>query len=143
MTGVRQAESAKRSIRSGLEVADKQTGLHVFLDPDNPDQQMIHICQQKAQRILNPIVDWSTDEVWEFIHTYKIPYCKLYDEGFTRLGCIGCPMSGAKKQQAEFERYPHIRQKYIKAFEQMLAENPKKGSNWKTGEDVMRWWLGE
>ena len=104
---------------------------------------MVHICQQKAQRILNPIVDWSTDEVWEFIHTYNIPYCSLYDEGFKRLGCLGCPMGGAKKQQADFERYPHIRQKYIKAFEQMLIKNPKEGSSWKTGEDVMRWWLGK
>lgn len=143
VTGVRQAESIKRSDRAGLEVSDTKRGYRDRIDPDNPDQQMVHICQQKAQRILNPIVDWSTDEVWEFIHTYNIPYCSLYDEGFKRLGCLGCPMGGAKKQQADFERYPHIRQKYIKAFEQMLIKNPKEGSSWKTGEDVMRWWLGK
>ena len=144
VTGVRQAESVKRSNRAGLEISDTKTGMRDRIDPDNPDQQMIHICQQKAQRILNPIIDWTTDEVWEFIHTYNIPYCSLYDEGFTRLGCIGCTMSGAKTQKDHFERYPHIKQKYIKAFEKMLAANPNiERQTWKTGEDVMRWWLGE
>lgn len=141
ITGIRRAESARRAnTRSGLEVSDYKTTIRERVDPDNPDQEMIHICQTKAQRILNPIIDWSDDEVWEFIKQNNIRYCELYDQGCKRLGCIGCPMANQKE---EFERYPKIKQAYIHAFDKMLAERKKAGlkSEWKTGEDVMSWWL--
>ena len=35
---------------------------------------------------INPIIDWSYEGVWKFIREYKIPYCKLYDEGYTSVG---------------------------------------------------------
>ena len=102
---------------------------------------MFRICPTKSSNILNPIIDWTTEEVWEFIHAYNIPYCKLYDEGYTRLGCIGCPMSSNAKE--ELERFPKYKRAYIKAFERMLEVNKAKGkeTEWKTGEDVMTWWL--
>ena len=98
-------------------------------------------------KVLNPIIDWTTEDVWEFIKEYKIPYCCLYDEGFTRLGCIGCPMGGRKGQLREFERYPKYKANYIRAFEKMLKYRHKREldgidkQNWKTGEDVFKWWL--
>lgn len=33
-----------------------------------------------------PIIDWDYSTVWKFIKDYKIPYCKLYDEGYTSVG---------------------------------------------------------
>ena len=92
ITGVRRDESVNRQKRGGLEIGNYKTAMRERVDPDNPDQEMIHNCMQHNRRILNPIIDWTTDEVWEFIREYKIPYCCLYDEGETRLGCIGCPM---------------------------------------------------
>ena len=147
VTGVRWAESSRRkNNRGGLELSDSDKyGTRELLDPDNPDQQLIHICPTKAQRILNPIVDWSTAEVWEFIHEYKVPYCRLYDEGYSRLGCIGCPMGGVEHQKAEFKRYPKFYQAYLRAFDRMLKEREAKGleKRWKTPQQVMDWWLFE
>ena len=91
--------------------------------------------------VLNPIIDWQDDEVWEFIHKYDVPYCDLYDKGYKRLGCIGCPMSNNNRR--EMEEYPKYRQAYIKAFERMIQARKDKGlpTEWESGEDVMRWWL--
>ena len=89
---------------------------------------------------MNPIIDWSTDEVWEFIHEYKIPYCELYDKGYKRLGCIGCPMSS--HQAEELDAYPKYKRAYTRAFQRMLDDfDTERITDWKSGEDVMKWWI--
>ena len=129
MTGVRKAESVKRSLRGGLELAEKKSHRMTNYDPDNPTPEMFYHCQMWARKVLNPIIDWTTDEVWEFIHEYNIHYCKLYDEGFTRLGCIGCPMAGKRGREEEFKRYPKFKQAYIRAFDRMIQKQIEGGDN--------------
>lgn len=145
VTGVRWAESSRRrSSRAGLELNAYQGKKNIILDdPDNPaNESMARICPTKGKHILNPIIDWEDTEVWEFIKTYNVPYCKLYDEGFKRLGCIGCPMSSNAK--AELERYPKFKQAYLRAFVRMLEVRREAGlkTKWETPEEVMSWWLG-
>lgn len=139
VTGVRWQESSKRKLRGGLELAEKKSYRMENYDPENPNQDMIHNCMKWARKHLNPIIDWTTDEVWEFIREYEVPYCKLYDEGFSRLGCIGCPMGTAKHREKEFARYPKYKRAYIQSFERMLKSD--KSYEWENGEDVMRWWI--
>lgn len=151
ITGVRKQESVKRQKRSRLELGKTKTGraeikIDPLIDPDNQTPELFYICKTYSKKVLNPIIDWSESDVWEFIHKYNIPYCKLYDEGEKRLGCIGCPMAGAKQQKEEFEKYPYAYKAYLRAFDKMLIEREKAGlenTKWKTAEDVMKWWLNE
>lgn len=140
ITGVRRQESAKRSKRAGLELGTAKKRENY--DPDNPNQEMFHACQQKSQRIINPIIDWTGHDVWEFIKENNIPYCSLYDEGFKRLGCVGCPMAGDKRQK-EFERWPKFKRNYISAMERTLQIRLEKGldTEWKSGQEMFDWWM--
>lgn len=93
---------------------------------------------------MNPIIDWTDAEVWEFINEYNIPYCELYDKGWTRLGCIGCPMATRKERERQFAYFPKYRNLYLLAFDKMLKnkwreDEPKKLG--RTPEEVMEWWL--
>ena len=139
VTGVRWQESTKRSKRGGVEFAKKKSHRMENYDPDNPSQEMIHQCMKWARRHLNPIIDWTTDDVWEFIYKYNVPYCCLYDQGYHRLGCIGCPMGSVQQRLREFERYPKYKQAYIRAFDRMIEERNKVAyENYrKSGEELM------
>ena len=127
ITGVRWAESTRRQkTRSALEIEAGKKKREI-LDPDNLDDDMVRYCMQSKGFILNPIIDWTDDEVWEFIHRYQVPYCKLYDEGWKRLGCLGCPMATPKEREKELARYPKIKDAYLRAFDRMIQAQVEGG----------------
>lgn len=93
---------------------------------------------------LNPIIDWTEKEVWEYIRKFGIPYCRLYDEGFRRIGCIMCPKASKEQREFEAKRYPKFYNAYLRAFERMLSHKPKhQVLQWRSAEDVMHWWMYE
>ena len=159
ITGVRWAESVKRRQNQGevtimdgtkenlMEMGFDESVLNstpygVVLNMDNAESKdIVSMCYRTRKTTVNPIIDWSNEDVWEFIHKYSVPYCRLYDEGYKRLGCIGCPMSTHAAE--ELERYPKYKQAYMRAFGRMLEERKQRGydDHWKTAEDVMEWWL--
>lgn len=154
VTGVRWAESTRRKNsrqviefdRYGSQAKEAIEQRKIFLNSDNDERRrMIETCTVKGKHILNPIIDWSDKDVWDFIKLRKLPYCSLYDEGFDRLGCVGCPMAPIKQRLYEFERYPKRKISYINAFNRMLEERRKRGLKtvWETGEDVMEWWMSQ
>lgn len=142
VSGVRWEESSRRAkSRAGLEIQG-ENGRRLREDPDNPDNaQMARFCPTRGKHVLNPVIDWSDIEVWEFIKSHNINYCGLYDEEYMRLGCVGCPMSS--KAAKELERYPKFKQAYLRAFEKMLQVRAENGleTTWKSASEVMDWWL--
>ncbi|MDH5480834.1 MAG: phosphoadenylyl-sulfate reductase [Nitrosomonas sp.] len=39
---------------------------------------------------INPLIDWSNEEIWEYIRQYKVPYNKLHDSFYPSIGCAPC-----------------------------------------------------
>lgn len=146
-TGVRWAESNARKNNRGIyEKGHRDPEKRILLNNDNDDKRMLfESCRLQAKRVVNPIVDWSDRDVWDFIQDAKVPMNPLYQEGRCRVGCIGCPMAGAEGQKREFLRWPTYKDAYIRAFEKMLEMRRQKGlpTEWETGRDVFSWWLKE
>ena len=39
---------------------------------------------------LNPLAEWTEDEVWDYVREREVPYNTLYDNGYTSIGCAPC-----------------------------------------------------
>ena len=143
VTGVRWAESASRKNNKKLINISTKNGRNrvIFNDDNEESRRAVELCYRTKKTMINPIIDWSDEDVWEFISTFKVKYCELYAKGYKRLGCIGCPMN--TNADKELNAYPKQRMAYIRAFERMLGERKVKGleTSWTTGEKVMDWWL--
>lgn len=148
VTGVRWAESTRRKAnRAAFEVLmSKAKDNHLFNDNDE-GRRLFENCIQKGKRIVNPIIDWEDADVWEYIHSRGLKYCKLYDEGFKRLGCIGCPMSGKKRMEKEFLRWPKYKEAYKRAIARFipgyLERCKQKGREpiYTTVDEWFNWWI--
>ena len=67
ITGLRREQSAARQVLE-FESRDEGNGLTKF----------------------NPLIDWTNDDVWEYIKTHDVPYNALHDRGYPSIGCSPC-----------------------------------------------------
>jgi len=117
VTGVRWQESARRSKR-----------------------RMIETCyRSKTKQFLNVIIDWLESDVWAYIRNRDIDYCKLYDEGFKRLGCVLCPMS--REVHRDLKRWPKLCKAWEKAVKATWKPNSDKRIKFNSPEEYWQWWL--
>lgn len=148
-TGVRWAESTGRKDREVFEViaSQKKNAIRIsdekMLLTDNEDtRRLFEKCELKAKTVVNPIIDWTDDEVWDFYNHECKKHNELYKMGFCRVGCIGCPLA-SKKRYMEFSVFPEYERFYIQAFTRMIQERKRKGlkCEWKNGYEVFLWWM--
>ena len=135
LVGVRAAESKARAKRWEEVKEEKAAKKHL------------------RQKYVCPIVYWTDDDVWTYIKDNEIPYCSLYDEGFTRIGCVCCPLASKKNRDKEAKRWPRMYNNWKRAVMRNW-ENRKDGLNsrtgkplyqakFKTAEDFWLWWWEE
>jgi phosphoadenosine phosphosulfate reductase len=69
----------------------------------------------------HPILDWTTEDIWEYHRRFGIPHNSLYDkdeiqmEGGIRTGCWCCPMA------IKYGKLRHLRHYYPKLFEFLVV----------------------
>jgi thioredoxin-dependent adenylylsulfate APS reductase len=51
---------------------------------------------------LNPLADWTLDQVWDYVRTNEVPYHELFDQGYTSIGCMPCtrPVQPGESERA-------------------------------------------
>ncbi len=115
ITGITKAESTKRKKRQEFESS----------------------CKIGADKnLLNPILDWTKQDVLQFLKKRNIKLCILYEKQ-ERIGCVGCPMS-PKTMRRDFRNMPNFKKAYINTVQKLM--NKGKYSEFESSEDVINWW---
>lgn len=115
ITGIRSEESPRRAKRKQIE-EDKRGG------------KFIHV-----------VKDWSAGDIWQYIRENNLPYCRLYDEGFHRIGCVLCPFESPDNVQRDLKRFPTIADYYRRACR--AAVHQKDSCRWTSGDEMFDWWI--
>ena len=121
VTGVRWAESTRR----------KAT------------RRLYELCYKDGTKhFLNPLLDWTNQEVWAYIRERQIPYCTLYDEGYKRIGCILCPMASRAERKRDMARWPKITEAWRRAADRYW-QHSEAAKTIGSPDDFWTWWLSD
>jgi phosphoadenosine phosphosulfate reductase len=82
VTGVRREQSSLRA-QGAAEIWDTQHGLYK----------------------LSPILDWSEDQIWQYIHARQLPYNALHDQNYPSIGCAPCTRAVAPGEDRRAGRW--------------------------------------
>lgn len=138
LTGIRKQESPKRAKRKEVEVSGhkfageigefqqwseetiRKKYKNINQDEFTRDkQEEVRCINGKDSIIVNPMLEWTDANVWEFLNKVcEVPHCELYDPPYNqhRIGCILCPMSGAKQHARDIELWPHAKERWLSVF---------------------------
>jgi len=105
MMGIRAEESARRAARGRMDKLGKWA-------------------------IYKPIFNWIEWEIWDHIDSHNLPTCSLYDEGFSRLGCVVCPFVDGRKLMKHKARWPKIYAGFEKAMQKLWDKGKPNGEPW-------------
>lgn len=144
VTGVRWSESAKRAKQRGVaEVLTPKYKDKIILNNDNDEARKgFETCQIKGKRIVNPIIDWTDDDVWEFIGMRNLTVNPLYAMGHKRVGCVGCPMNPSEAA-AQIEASPKYKANWLRWFGHLVNDAEMEGRKltFATADDWLACWL--
>ena len=85
--GIRKVEPLKRAL------SDAQawmTGLRRDQSVTRTETEAVEWDEGNGMLKVNPLVDWTNDDVWAYIKVNKVPYNALHDQGFPSIGCAPC-----------------------------------------------------
>ncbi len=90
----------------------KLAGLDAWITSIRRDQT---VARSAARRIewdakfgvvkINPIVDWTSKQVWRYIHDYDVPYNELHNQDYPSIGCTHCTRAVRPGEDARAGRW--------------------------------------
>ena len=57
---------------------------------------------------VNPIVDWTSKQVWRYIHDHQVPYNELHDQSYPSIGCTHCTRAVKPGEDPRAGRWPGL-----------------------------------
>jgi len=66
------------------------SGLRRSQSVTRKDVKMVEWDEGNGLIKVNPLIDWSETQIWDYIKAHNIPYHALHDKGFPSIGCQPC-----------------------------------------------------
>ncbi|MET0810836.1 MAG: phosphoadenylyl-sulfate reductase [Thermoleophilaceae bacterium] len=70
------------------------TGIRREQSPTRASAEHVEWDERRGVWKFNPLVDWTTDDVWSYVHEHELPYNALHDGGYESIGCAPCTLPG-------------------------------------------------
>ncbi len=101
--GIRKVEPLGRAL-SGL--AGWVTGLRREQSVTRTDLAPIEIDGNHGGILkINPLLEWSEEQVWDYAKQHRVPVSRLYDQGYRSIGCAPCTRAVAPGEHARAGRW--------------------------------------
>lgn len=84
---IRKVEPLKRALK---DKAAWLTGLRREQSPTRANLGNQEYDADNGLEKFNPLIDWTLQDVWDYIHAYDVPYNALHDRGYPSIGCSPC-----------------------------------------------------
>jgi phosphoadenosine phosphosulfate reductase len=85
---IRKVEPLNRALK---QLDAWMTGLRREQAPTRTDLRKVEVDRSHGGMAkINPLIDWTYDQVWEYIRANNLPYNKLHDQGYPSIGCAPC-----------------------------------------------------
>lgn len=90
-----------------------------------------------------PILQWKQTDIWDYINKNKYPYPELYDQGFDRMGCVGCPLANQKQRIRKYKMFPKYVYATIKAINKNIQAGKSLSKFFADPYEAFYWWISE
>lgn len=84
---IRKVEPLNRALK---DVSVWITGLRAEQSENRSDLKKIEWDEERQLYKYNPLLDWTTQDVINFLQKHGVPYNTLHDENFVSIGCAPC-----------------------------------------------------
>jgi phosphoadenosine phosphosulfate reductase len=74
------------------------TGIRREQAPTRADSPKLQPDERRGIWKLNPLADWSEQDLWRYIFEHDLPYNPLHDRGYDSIGCAPCTLPGVGRE---------------------------------------------
>ena len=139
LTGVRKEESRKRAEYEEVGKWGRSKDKKERVDLEKMEANEFRCVNGKDKFMVYPILEWTKEDVWEFIHERNLPINPCY-ETHKRVGCVFCPFARPKDVRAYCETHPQLKAAFIHAIER-YRERERDRQKLPSAEEYFDWWL--
>ncbi|HEY5919356.1 MAG TPA: phosphoadenylyl-sulfate reductase [Chryseolinea sp.] len=81
------------------------TGLRAEQSNNRHDMPMIEWSEEKQLYKFNPLINWTYQQMLDYISQFNVPYNRLHDKGFISIGCMPCTRAVEPGEDARAGRW--------------------------------------
>lgn len=137
LTGIRREESTSRSKYPELTKRVRRSKDRPTLDFDKMEDNNFQCIQGKDTILFYPILDFTDDDVWTYIHENHMPINPVY-QSVHRMGCIYCPFVNRNIILNYAKSNPRLHGAFMSQLSKYVATHD---SPFIDADDMFTWWL--